>query len=429
MSRLAEQSIIGSLLIDIDSISAVYEKLKPEMFQVVIYQKSYLEIVRMYDTGEKANLVNLAQRLKGYGFSEENILKELRECIGSATITAEIKSHANVLAKDFRAAKLSQILNAVRVSPADIDNQIGLLINDLESLKESERTRLKGMDQIVKENENNHFIERETDGLILGFPRLDEMLVELEKGDVTVIGARPAVGKSAFVTQIIRNLSAAGKRGAFYNLEMSEKQIYERMLSAETGINLKRIRKAKAYWRDEHAKVSVANNKIGSYKVMIRSGAVKVSEIRSECRHLEIDYLVIDYLQLIRSDIRYANRVSEVGDISKSIKAMAMELGVHVFLLSQLNRASEMKSTKEPTMAELRESGDVEQDASAVILIWNTSEDDYSRKGAKIEKNRQGELGKVPLLFNGATMKFSESDGEVLQSGGRFKKIDKTPFD
>lgn len=263
MSRLAEQAIIGSLLMDIDSISAVYDQLQPEMFRDELHQRSYHEIVKLYDTGEKVNLVSLSQRLQSYGYPENIILDGLRECIDSMVTTADIQSYADVLNGNYKATRLEGIVNTVKADPVTVEMQIGLLINDLESLKCSERTKLRGMGQIVAENEPCHFTLQETDGINLGFSRLDEMLIELEKGDVTVIGARSAVGKSAFVTQIVRNLSSAGKRGAFYNLEMSDKQIYERMLSSETGISLKRIRKAQAYLGDEREKVQCANDRIG----------------------------------------------------------------------------------------------------------------------------------------------------------------------
>lgn len=159
------------------------------------------------------------------------------------------------------------------------------------------------------------------------------------------------------------------------------------------------------------------------------TGSVKPSDIRNECRHLDLDYIVIDYLLLLGSDVKYGNRASEVGAISKAIKALAMELRVHIILLSQLNRISEAKETKEPAMAEIRESGDVEQDASTIILLWNTDQENRNKKGVKIEKNRQGELGKIPFEFDGAIMQFIELDGTIEPRGNGFTRVKKTPFD
>ena len=145
--------------------------------------------------------------------------------------------------------------------------------------------------------------------------------------------------------------------------------------------------------------------------------------------------IVIDYLQLIKADRRFSNRASEVGDISKAIKALAMELHVPIILLSQLNRASESRETKEPTMAELRESGDIEQDASNIILLWNLDEDGQY-KGWKIEKQRQGTHLKEVLKFDGDHMKFTERTETIEQIQARLRQRDGfretsggTPFD
>ena len=141
---------------------------------------------------------------------------------------------------------------------------------------------------------------------------------------------------------------------------------------------------------------------------------------------MDADCIIIDYLQLIRADRHYTNRASEVGDISKAIKALAMELNCPIIVLSQLNRLSEGRGNKEPTMAELRESGDIEQDASVIILLWNLDEADRSKKGLKVEKNRQGEQTKFCLEFLGDAMCFKETDAAWMEFT---KQRMKTPFD
>ena len=150
-----------------------------------------------------------------------------------------------------------------------------------------------------------------------------------------------------------------------------------------------------------------------------------VSEIRSESRHMGYDIIIIDYLQLLKSDKEYrGNRYAEVGAISKAIKALAMELNIPIIALSQLNRVSEARDTKEPTMAELREAGDIEQDASVIMLLWNISNDDKSKKGCKVEKQRQGQTGSVVLHFNGDLMRFEESKESVKEAQEWSKSVD-----
>ena len=141
------------------------------------------------------------------------------------------------------------------------------------------------------------------------------------------------------------------------------------------------------------------------------------------------DIIIIDYLQLLKSDKEYrGNRYAEVGAISKAIKALAMELNIPIIALSQLNRVSEARDTKEPTMAELREAGDIEQDASVIMLLWNLSQDDKSKKGCKVEKQRQGQTGTVVLRFNGDLMKFEETDESPSDSKWTKISDDDCPF-
>ena len=199
------------------------------------------------------------------------------------------------------------------------------------------------------------------------------------------------------------------------------------MLSSISGIGLTRIRRARNFLGDEREKFDSANEKLKKTSVFIRSGSVSVSQIRNECRHLELDCIVIDYIQLVRSDIRYNNRASEVGAVSKAIKALAMELKIPIIALSQLNRTSEARENKEPTMGELREAGDIEQDASVILLMWNIVD---NKKGLKVEKNRQGVLFSEVLQFKGDNMQFVETSETVKEAAAGFHKVkETTPFD
>lgn len=141
-------------------------------------------------------------------------------------------------------------------------------------------------------------------------------------GDMIVVAARPAVGKSALVTQISMKLAKQSKRVAYYNLEMSDKQVYERLVSRTGGIDLTRLRRARNFLGDEKEKFSKANEELRESPVFLRSGSVSVGEIRNECKHMDFDCIIIDYIQLLRTDVRYQSRASEVGAISKAIKAL-----------------------------------------------------------------------------------------------------------
>lgn len=429
MSDLAEKSVIGCLLMDNKELYKVYDILKPDMFHDPVLKEIYREIIKMYDIGQPANLVTITQAVESESYTRQYIGQVLKECALLPLTSAELKSYGNSIVKDYKAETLRKILSQTQVSAAGVEYQIADLIQELESLKRSEKSKSKKLSTIVGDYEDQYFREKKEAKLYTGFSKLDDITGGLEGGDVIVIGARPGVGKSAFTSQIILEMAKAGKRIGFYNLEMSEKQVYERLLSNQSGIRLNRIRRAIQFLGDEKERFDKANRTLEEMDILVSSGTKSVSEIRNECRHQELDCIIIDYLQLVRADTRYQSRASEVGAISKAIKALAMELNVPIIALSQLNRTSEMRETKEPTMGELREAGDIEQDASIIILLWNLDNEDKTRKGLKVDKNRQGELGKIVYRFDGNEMRFQETE-EVPKGNDGFKTVRQpTPFD
>lgn len=429
MSDLAEKTVIGCLLMDSKELHQIYDLLKPDMFQDPVLKEIYREIVKLYDIGQPANLVTITQGVESESYTREYITQVLRDCALLPYTSTELKSYAESVVRDYKAEVFRNILTRTQVTAAGVEYQIADTIQELEALKRSEKNKSKKLTAIVTEYQDQYFQERKEEKLYTGFSKLDEITGGLEGGDVIVIGARPGVGKSAFTSQIILEMAKAGKRIGFYNLEMSEKQVYERLLSNQSGIRLNRIRRAIQFLGDEKERFERANQMLGKMDILISSGTKSVSEIRNECRHQELDCIIIDYLQLVRADTRYQSRASEVGAISKAIKALAMELNVPIIALSQLNRTSEMRETKEPTMGELREAGDIEQDASIIILLWNLDNEDKTRKGLKVDKNRQGELGKIVYRFDGNEMRFQETEEELKSKDG-FKTVrTPTPFD
>lgn len=429
MSSLEERSVIGCLLMDNGQIRKIYDILKPEMFSDPLMRDIYREIVKAYDIGQPSNLVTITQAVECDTFPREHIGQVLKECVLLPITSGEISSYAASLVKEYRARELKRLVSNMQITAAGVNTQIADLLRGLEALKKNEKGRTRKLSAIVGEYQDQYFKEQTEDKLYTGFSKLDDITGGLEGGDMIVIGARPGVGKSAFISQIILEMAKKGKRIGFYNLEMSDKQVYERFLSNQSGIRLNRIRRSKRFLGDEQERFQKANDALGKMDILISSGAKSVSEIRNECRHQELDCIIIDYLQLVKADIRYQSRASEVGAISKAIKALAMELNIPIIALSQLNRVSEVRETKEPTMGELREAGDIEQDASIIILLWNLDTEDISRKGLKVDKNRQGELGKIVYRFDGGEMKFIETDEEAKGSGGFKRAPAKTPFD
>ena len=413
MSIMAEQSVIGSLLMDQECIADVYSILEPQMFTDELFGKVYHEYQKAYDNHYDLSFSDIEQKLRSDSFPSEVIVEQLKTCLSSTITSVFIKRDADVIVNDYKAHRLDKFLNSIKVSPTNLKEQIRALQEELEVLQDERQEKSKTLAEIAKENKGNYFKEREVNPLYLGFDKLDELLGGLEGGDMIVIGARPAVGKSALVTQITSNLAKQGKRIGFYNLEMQNKQVYERFVVSESGIGLTRLRRAIKFLGDEEERFKKANETLE-----------KAENIRSESRHMDYDIIIIDYMQLLKAETTYrGNRAAEVGEISRAIKNLAMELNIPIIALSQLNRVSEMKDTKEPTMAELREAGNIEQDASVIILLWNLNADDKTKKGCKVEKNRQGNTGKVVMRFNGDLMKFEETD-ETVKEASEWKSLD-----
>lgn len=431
MSYLAEQNIIGSLLLDKSCMDEIYNVLSADMFTSEVLGRMYLEFQRGYDNRYDVNPAVIVQNLRGDQYPEYLITEEIKNCTVNTATSAIVKSYAEVIANEYKARQFDNLLGAIRVSPGDIDNQIGKLIADLEALQDGKCVTSKTLPEIVRENKDKYFVDNEVEKTYIGLSKLDDLLGGLEGGDMIVIGARPGVGKSALVTQITSSLANQGKRIGFYNLEMKEKQVYERFVVSQSGIGLTRLRRAKKFLGDEKERFDKANAVLEKKdSIVITTGSKAVSEIRSESRHMDYDVIIIDYLQLLKSDKEYrGNRYAEVGAISKAIKALAMELNIPIIALSQLNRVSEARDTREPTMAELREAGDIEQDASVIILMWNLSQEDKSKKGCKVEKQRQGQTGSIVLGFNGDLMKFEEI-GESVKEAQEWAKTadDDCPF-
>lgn len=407
----AELGIIGSIITTPSCIDKVYGIIEPEMFSTETGQECYRAMLAMYDNGKEITIVGLSSQLENSRIDREDYSQTLKSAVVGSQSSAYIKQYAEQLTKEYQARKVKELVCRVSLLPKDIQNSMGEIASMIELLKGNEEMTAKGIKQIVAENRDRYFVDREETGVRTGFYELDELLGGLEGGDVTVIGARPAVGKSAFVVQMILQMAGRGKRVGYFNLEMSESQVFERMVANLSGIELARIRKAKAFLGEEQIIYNKTSDIISGLDITISSGGKSISQIRKESRHMKFDIIIIDYLQLVKADRRYSNRASEVGDISKAVKSLAMELKIPIVLLSQLNRSSESRDTKEPSMAELRESGDIEQDASNIVLLWNVSEHMKVYKGLKVDKNRQGELGKIGLKFKGQNMRFDEQRG------------------
>ena len=271
----------------------------------------------------------------------------------------------------------------------------------------------------------NRARDGELTGLSTGFERLDEITLGLQKDNLIILAARPAMGKSAFAMNIALNAAVNNvKEGtgepinvAIFSLEMSQEQIVQRMTAAQARVNLNSIQKGSLNQK-EMLLVESANDELAGLNIYFcDQGTVTVADIRAKCRKQKasggLDLVIIDYLQLINGSSKTGNRQEEVANISRSLKQMARELGVPVIALSQLSRKLEDREDKRPNMSDLRESGSIEQDADIIMFLYR--EGYYNKNTEKVSnlteliiaKNRGGVTGTIQLLFQGEYQLFT----------------------
>jgi len=416
----AEYSVIGCLLSEPTSIEKVYGMLSPDMFGIDILGQIYNESRKAFDDHKELTVTEMEKKLEATGYSDYEIDDAMRESLNTGAMPFQIVGHANVIVSHWKASTLNTILDRLDVKDACVDDQIENLIADLESIRGGETSKGKTVAEITKEYHDDYFKDTDKSIIRLGDEEIDNMTGGFQGGDMVLLGARPGCGKSALAMQWAWNFAEQGYKVGYYNCEMQEAAVLERLISSKSGIPTTRVRLAKAFLNDEEERYRKALGKLEKQdKIVIFTGSKKISDIRADMREHRFDVIIIDYLQLLLVEDRYrGNRVAEVGELSRAIKCLCMDYDIPIIALSQLSRASEGRTTKEPQLSDLRESGSLEQDASIVFFLWDKDENDSSQKGFKTAKSRNGMCGRYDLVFNGASMTF-KPESKVTPFDGR----------
>jgi len=417
-SIMAEKQIIGSLLLNDKAINEISDTLTPDMFYNKILGEAYAICLKSAESKQNYDLVSLCTDVENnIGATDFPVQEIIMECAKSVATSHAIAKHADTVKRCYASRHIQTALFQIQNHPESAIEQLAILNERVSGIVDPPKP-YDSLAAITERNRDKYFIDRETKDLQTGISTFDDVLGEFEPGDLIVIGARPAVGKSALAAQIVNNLSHKGAKIGYFNLEMTEKQVFERFVATESGIGMTRIRRALRFMNDEEEKYNNACERLMKKdKIIIPTGSKSVNEIRMITQKEEFDIIVIDYLQLVKTSGKYkGNRFAEVGEISHGLKAIGVDFKIPVIVLTQLNRQSEGKANKEPSMAEIRESGDIEQDASVILLLWNTDEEDRTKKGYKFDKNRQGTLKKGNLTFDGDRMMFYGEDDFVPSS-------------
>lgn len=423
----AEQSVIGSMIMDTDAILTASEVITSDDFYQRQYGVVFDAMVELYNEGSPVDLITLQNRLKEKDVPPEVAsLEFMKDILNSVYTSANIRQYANIVRDKSMLRKL------IRVNEE--------IANDCYAGKESTEDILSNTEKrifdIVQQNTSGEFVpikqvvlnaldrieaasktKGNVTGLPTGFIDLDYKTAGFQNSDLILVAARPSMGKTAFVLNIAQHMAFKENiTVAMFSLEMSKEQLVNRLLSLESRVDSQSIRTGNLSDED-WGKLIEGAGVIGKSNLIIDdTPGISVMELRSKCRKFKMEHnlgiIIIDYLQLMTGSKRSESRQQEISDISRSLKEVARELNVPVVALSQLSRAVEQRPEHRPMLSDLRESGAIEQDADVVMFIYR---DDYYNKDTtkpnvaeiNIAKQRNGAIGTIELAWLPQYTKFA----------------------
>ena len=417
----AEQSVIGSMLMDREAIIAASEMVTADDFYQHQYGVMFEAMVELFNEGKPVDLVTLQDRLKEKDVPPEvSSLEFVRDIITTVPTSANVKSYAGIVREK---AVLRRLINVneeiagecylgrepLETILADTEKRIFDL---LQSRGSAEFVPIRQVALNVLENIEKASRTKETvTGIPTGFIDLDYKTSGFQPSDFILIAARPSMGKTAFVLNVVDHVAVRkGIPCMIFSLEMSKEQLVNRMLSMESNVDSQKLRTGTLTDADWDAVVEGVGVIGGSKLIIDDTPGISITELRSKCRKVKLEHglglIVIDYLQLMSGSGKRGNdnRQQEISEISRSLKALAREMKAPVVALSQLSRACETRTDHRPMLSDLRESGAIEQDADVVMFLYR---DDYYNKDSEmkdmaeviIAKQRNGPIGTVNLVW------------------------------
>ena len=423
----AEQSVIGSMLMDKDAVPAVVDILDKEDFYSTQYGIMFESMVELFNEAKPIDLVTVQNRLKEKDVPPEVAsLEAVKEIFNTVPTATNVKSYAAIVhdkAVMRRLIKTSEeIANTCYAGKESLD----VILEDTEKnifkvvqqKKHGDLTPIGEVaENVLSKIEKASKTKEKITGVPTGFSDLDNMTSGFQPSDLVLIAARPSMGKTALVLNIIRHVAMKKKRPSMiFSLEMSKEQLVNRLLAMESNINSQKLRTGELGDADWEQLVQAVLEVSKSPLVIDDTPGITVTELRSKCRKIKLekglDLIVIDYLQLMSgSSRRSENRQQEVSEISRNLKAIAREMECPVIALSQLSRAPDQRPDHRPQLSDLRESGAIEQDADIVMFIYrderyNPDTDHPGEAELIVAKQRNGPTGTVNLVWKQDTTKF-----------------------
>lgn len=440
----AEQMVLGAILIENDSMNKVVELLSPDDFYKDAHRRIFTAMIDMFESGEAIDLITLPDALRGkVGLESVGGASYLAYLVSLVPTAANVKNHARIVREKSILRKLIHSATDIITQSYDdtrtVTNIDELLDRAEKSIFEIAQNKIRDSFVAMKNIVGHSFaiVERLYErkemvtGLATGFVDLDERTSGFQPSDLIIVAGRPSMGKTAFVLNIAAHAAIEkGRSVAIFSLEMSKEQLVLRLLGSESRVDAHKLRTGHLAERD-WPPLSNAAGRLAEAPIYIDdTAAISVLEMRAKARRLKadqgLDLIIVDYLQLMRGRGDEGSREQEISNISRSLKALAKELQVPVVALSQLNRAVETRPGKEkrPMLADLRESGAIEQDADVILFIYrdevyNKCECPHDgeclcgRRGVAeviIGKQRNGPIGKVDLTFINRFTRFENAE-------------------
>lgn len=432
----AEQSVLGSILLDNNAITTALELLVSDDFYKDSHRRIFFSMSELFNKNEPIDIITLSEYLKIKGDIETvGGSQYLSSLVSMIPTSANIRFHSRIVREK---AMLRNLLRSV----TDIAGNVYGSEMDVEELIDyAEKTifdisdkRIKASFTTLKEVIKDSFLMIEqlydrkeaVTGVPSGFKDLDELTTGFQKSDLIVIGGRPSMGKTALSLNIAQHIGVnLNEPVAIFSLEMSKEQLAFRMLCSEARVDSNSIRKGFIKKDDWHSLTSAASKLAGAPIYIDDSPGMTVLEMRAKARRLKAEHglslVIVDYLQLMRGRGNAERREQEISEISRSLKALAKELRVPVIALSQLNRGVENRTDKKPNLSDLRESGAIEQDADVIIFLYR--DEIYNKKGSDnkgkaeiiIAKQRNGPTGEISLTFLSHCTRFEEYTNREYQ--------------
>ena len=420
----------GAMLVDKDAVLTVIEILKPADFYRAEHEEIYSAIIDLYNQGSAIDLLTVKEQLRLRGkFDVINGFEYLASLTNPMFSVSNVEYYAKIVEEK---AILRQLIKASNDISHDSYEALEPASDILEKAeksvfniaqKKTDKSYALVKDVLIDTFDNLEKLASQTEevlGIPSGFKELDMRTLGFMPGQLIVVAARPAMGKSAFALNILSNASIrAGKAVVYFSLEMSKEELLNRILASEAMVDSNKIRSGKLDDEDWISLTNVSGTLSESKIILDDSAGYTPLELRARCRRLKMEYdiglIVIDYLQLMDASKASVSRQQDISEISRSLKVLAREIGVPIIALSQLSRAPEQRPDHRPMLSDLRESGSIEQDADMVMFLYR--DDYYNPETEKkniaeviLAKNRAGSTGTTELIWLGNYLKFGNID-------------------